>query len=127
MGVVPKPRVDSSTVGSDCFGPTACALARGGIGCAREEQLLAYRGRSQALLGTRGWSLLPTSARRIIQYHSISFNCCSPPQLKSIVPLAVIHVLGNVLTNVSLGKVRGRCVCGGGVKGARERGAGEWW
>jgi len=28
-----------------------------------------------------------------------------PQQLKSIVPLAVIHVLGNVLTNVSLGKV----------------------
>ena len=26
-------------------------------------------------------------------------------QLKSVAPLAVIHVLGNVLTNVSLGKV----------------------
>jgi solute carrier family 35 protein E1 len=31
------------------------------------------------------------------------FSCCL--QISTIYPLAIIHVLGNVLTNVSLGKV----------------------
>ena len=31
--------------------------------------------------------------------------CVSLLQIKSIYPLAIIHVVGNVLTNVSLGKV----------------------
>lgn len=36
---------------------------------------------------------------------SLCCCCCCCCQVSSIYPLAIIHVLGNVLTNVSLGKV----------------------
>lgn len=36
---------------------------------------------------------------------SLCCCCCCCCQISSIYPLAIIHVLGNVLTNVSLGKV----------------------
>jgi solute carrier family 35 protein E1 len=83
-GVVPRPRVDRATV----------RIFAGDVLC-------SFAGQEA------GNSLHALHAHCPSHTHIPQTQLIKQPkkQLKSIVPLAVIHVLGNVLTNVSLGKV----------------------